>query len=457
MSDIFIKIKLLFFKFLNKILALCLKVLGFFKFIFIDVLYWKVLFNIILFPIYKVYKKLVKDIISDTNIKFSVAGKIFAVLVSKKLIGTLIVILIFVWVIIDNLTVYSIYDKELKLNDSVFISISGGSTTIGSVIIDNVVLTKKAYAGTSSYLTQNDIESTESTDDYIISDPDEMTYFVFNNSAVVNPGIMNYSASYDPETGEITNPTNSLVTKTVYVVKSGDTLSSIAKSFGVSKDTILYENKLTENAVLKIGQKLTILPFTGVSHKITYGDTLLGLSIKYDVDVDEIKEYNLIRGDVLRYGETLIIPTTKVPKYTVTVASNNSSSSTSSAGTKVTSVTSGLYPQVPQVEGTGTLKAHSFPYGQCTWYVATRRFVPWSGHAKSWLVNAQKYGYEIGTTPAVGAIVVTKENALYGHVAYVEDVTDKYILISEMNYKGWGIVNQRQIPINDYRIVGYIY
>jgi len=116
-----------------------------------------------------------------------------------------------------------------------------------------------------------------------------------------------------------------------------------------------------------------------------------------------------------------------------------------------------LYPKISPVSGGGSFKAHIFPYGQCTWYVATRRFVPWGGNAKYWLKNSQQYGYSIGYTPIAGAIVVTNEHVYYGHVAYVEDVDDNYIYISEMNYIGWGIVGNRKISINSSRIIGYIY
>ena len=147
-------------------------------------------------------------------------------------------------------------------------------------------------------------------------------------------------------------------------------------------------------------------------------------------------------------GQSLLIPTEEVPNYVSTPTYVASTPSTSS---------SSLYPKVSPVSGDGTLKAHIFPYGQCTWYVATRRFVPWGGHAKYWLKNSQQYGYSIGYTPVKGSIVVTNEHVYYGHVAYVEDVDDSYIYISEMNYIGWGVVGNRKIPINSSRIIGYIY
>lgn len=451
MSDFFIKIKLFFLNAFNKVLVFLDKISSFFRFIFIDIFYSKVLFNIFVLPLYKIYKKLVRDIVTQNNLQLNLLGRMFAVLFNKKIVGFFIILLIFSWVIVDNIKIYSIYDKELKLNNSIFFALAGDKSNINSVIVDNTVIGKKNNSKNGSYLSQGDVNS-EISSEFIPVDPEDITYFAFNNGSVVKPQIMDFSGYSTGGTDVIidNNEDSRFASKVIYVVKSGDTTAGIAKSFGISKDTVLYENKMKDTDVLKIGQKLSILPFTGLSHKVEYGDTLLDLSIKYKISLDKIRQYNFIRGDILRLGQALIIPTTSIPKY-----SNVAVRPTTT--TKVTTTTSILYPKINQVEGDSSLKAHKFPYGQCTWYVATRRFVPWAGHAKSWLLNAQKFGYEIGKKPAVGAIVATKENALYGHVAYVEEVKDDVIVISEMNYKGWGIVNKREIPINDWRILGYIY
>src|SRR5215471_1229233 len=62
-----------------------------------------------------------------------------------------------------------------------------------------------------------------------------------------------------------------------------------------------------------------------------------------------------------------------------------------------------------------------FPWGWCTWYVASRRYVPWNGNAGTWLWGARAFGFPTGSTPRVGAIMVTAES-IWGHVAYVESV-----------------------------------
>ena len=101
--------------------------------------------------------------------------------------------------------------------------------------------------------------------------------------------------------------------------------------------------------------------------------------------------------------------------------------------------------------------AHYFPYGYCTYYAAQRRFVPWSGNAISWLSGAQSFGFATGSTPQVGAIIVTSEGGKTGHVGIVDGVQGDQITITEMNYRGWGIISSRTISASYGPIMGYIY
>jgi surface antigen len=108
-----------------------------------------------------------------------------------------------------------------------------------------------------------------------------------------------------------------------------------------------------------------------------------------------------------------------------------------------------------------------FAYGQCTWYVASRRCVPWGGNADMWYYNAARMGFPEGHTPVPGAIVVFWPGgdgaSSIGHVAYVEAVGPAagipagYFKLSEMNYNGWARVNYRVLPNNSGGIQGFIY
>jgi surface antigen len=117
-----------------------------------------------------------------------------------------------------------------------------------------------------------------------------------------------------------------------------------------------------------------------------------------------------------------------------------------------------VHPTVTRqaASNTGNVVNH-FTYGYCTWYVANRRVVPWTGNAGVWYSQAISYGFKVGNVPAVGAIMVTRESAL-GHVAYVEAVnSDGSWSVSEMNYVRWSVISSRTIKPGTLPIIGFIY
>jgi len=101
--------------------------------------------------------------------------------------------------------------------------------------------------------------------------------------------------------------------------------------------------------------------------------------------------------------------------------------------------------------------AHFFPYGYCTYYVSQRRMIPWSGNAIAWLSGARSFGFATGNTPQVGAIVVTSEGGKAGHVGMIDAVIGDQITITEMNYRGFGVISSRTISSSYGAIMGYIY
>ncbi len=114
-----------------------------------------------------------------------------------------------------------------------------------------------------------------------------------------------------------------------------------------------------------------------------------------------------------------------------------------------------------QVVGHGTAGSATVPnrfaFGYCTYYVATRRYVPWLGNAIEWWANARAYNFPEGQVPQVGAIMVTRESG-YGHVAYVEAVyPDGSWMVSEMNYVAWDVVDRRTLHFGQAPVVGFIY
>ncbi len=90
-----------------------------------------------------------------------------------------------------------------------------------------------------------------------------------------------------------------------------------------------------------------------------------------------------------------------------------------------------------------------YPWGQCTWYVASLRNVYWSGNAWEWAYTARAAGRPEGMTPRVGSMVVFGPGngySQFGHVAYVVAVQGSgSFTVDEANMLGLGVVDQRHI------------
>ena len=214
---------------------------------------------------------------------------------------------------------------------------------------------------------------------------------------------------------------------TYYQVLGGDTLGSIANKFGISVATLKAANNLSSDTI-KPGQELTILPTDGLVHVVKKGENLSGIVAYYKGDLHKtIQENGLGQADRIFAGQKIVIVDGQKPAPTRVASSTRSSGQVSGIRVNI---------------GRGP---NHFPFGWCTWYVASRRYIPWRGNASSWAYQASHYGYQTGRTPAVGAIMVTHESR-WGHVAYVEAVHGGTVTISEMNFNRWGRINWRTLP-----------
>jgi len=99
-----------------------------------------------------------------------------------------------------------------------------------------------------------------------------------------------------------------------YIVKQKDTLNSISQQFDISRETILWANNLTQNSAVKPGQKLVILPVSGILQLVKQGDTLSALAKKYKAEIKKIIAFNQLasENDIFA-GDFLIIPDGQMP------------------------------------------------------------------------------------------------------------------------------------------------
>jgi LysM repeat protein len=121
---------------------------------------------------------------------------------------------------------------------------------------------------------------------------------------------------------------------TVYKVRLGDTLGSIAQQFGVSTDAIIRLNSLANPDVLMVGQELKIPGQQDASaqgssgqagdrvYVVSKGDTLSSIAKRLGVSLAELQKLNNIANpDQISVGQKLRVP-----------ASGSGSSATSTSG-----------------------------------------------------------------------------------------------------------------------------
>lgn len=121
-----------------------------------------------------------------------------------------------------------------------------------------------------------------------------------------------------------TKPTTPNTNSQKHTVKSGDTLSGIAGKYGVTVAQLKQWNNLKSD-IIYVGQTLVVKGGTTngsssnqsqgsqnnnsstTTHTVRRGDTLYGISLRYGVSVNEIKQKNNLTSDMIYIGQTLAI------------------------------------------------------------------------------------------------------------------------------------------------------
>ena len=92
-----------------------------------------------------------------------------------------------------------------------------------------------------------------------------------------------------------------------YVVKSGDSLSGIAKQFGLRIDTVISFNNISNGSALSSGTELKIPNSNGLIYSIRSGDNLDWISRHFNVSLDLIADWNNLETEVILPGQKLFI------------------------------------------------------------------------------------------------------------------------------------------------------
>ena|GEM_PF-75691 len=114
------------------------------------------------------------------------------------------------------------------------------------------------------------------------------------------------AAPFGTETAKTVAPRTKIET---YVVKEGDTISTIAQDFGVNVGTILWNNQLSAKQYIRPGDSLVIPPVSGLIVTVKKGDTIAAMANRYNAQATEIASANNFDlTESLTVGKQVIVP-----------------------------------------------------------------------------------------------------------------------------------------------------
>jgi surface antigen len=222
---------------------------------------------------------------------------------------------------------------------------------------------------------------------------------------------------------------------------AGATVDSLAASYDRNPASIIWANDFGRDVEPQAGSPVLLPPGPGALVMVQSGESPSQFAAAVGIDPTVLLDYNVLQEDTpLAGGSYLQVPFADAPQGSLNPAA-------------FVPATTGI-PEVPPSHG-----GDSFPYGECTYYVATQRNITWGGNADEWWQNARSSRPE-GEVPIAGAVVVFEGPGYSydGHVAFVDSVNaNGSFVISEMNYDGWGRTDQRTVQAGDPSIVGFIY
>jgi len=248
----------------------------------------KIIVIIIILPIYKLYLTIKKSANKFYAPHLS-RHKIIHPL-SRRYLTHIILVIMAIFTLAENLNAYE--TRQENFGQTSVIATIINKQDLGIIEQEGPILASKKI---TRYMSQTSVEQ---TDHISAGDEDLLPSITTGSSAIIN---------------QILSPTEEGLRNrdeiVYYTVQQGDTISEIAEKFGISTNTILWENNLSAYHLIQPGEKLTILPDTGIRHKVATGETLSKIAKKYNVEADKIIEINkLASADDIKIGEQLLIP-----------------------------------------------------------------------------------------------------------------------------------------------------
>src|SRR5699024_5437865 len=186
---------------------------------------------------------------------------------------------------------------------------------------------------------------------------------------------VNGSSSSKPET-EPTTPAPS--TGSTYTVKSGDTLSHIARKYKTSVSELKKLNHLKSDLIY-VGQKLKVngsstskletkpttpAPSTGSTYTVKSGDTLSHIAVKYGTSVSDLKKLNNLKSDLIYVGQKLKVNGSSSSSKPTTPTPSTGSTYTVKSGDTLTHIARQYKTSVSELKKLNHLKSDLIYVGQ---------------------------------------------------------------------------------------------
>lgn len=257
--------------------------------------FWRFLLLILILPIYKFFlavKKFVNKFYAPQKIRHHLIHPF-----SRRYLTHLIIILISIFTVATNLNAYETRREDFGRTSVIAALVR--TEDLGLIEEEGPLPTTKKitrYLGQTGVAAQVQVTEGGQGEEMLPS-------IVAGDSAIVSP---------------ILSPVEEKLRqrdKTIYyTIQPGDTISEIAEKFGVTTNTLLWENNLTAYHLIRPGDKLTILPTSGIHHKVAKNETIAKIAKKYGVEAESIIEFNKLASvDDIKVGERLLIPGGKKP------------------------------------------------------------------------------------------------------------------------------------------------
>ncbi len=110
----------------------------------------------------------------------------------------------------------------------------------------------------------------------------------------------------NPQTNEADR--SEMSDKISHTVVGGETLSTIAEMYGLKSTTLMWENNLSKQSILRVGTALTVPPVDGVSHTVKSGQSLAKIAAIYDIEEAVIVKQNGFADETISAGQAIFVP-----------------------------------------------------------------------------------------------------------------------------------------------------